>query len=160
MGSEGGNQFAEVQEKVGREAGIMRDIYVITYGEYDDYRILYVTDDLSLADKFVSRFYGNVETWLLNQRADDILNGLECFEVRLNEMGEVEKCAPLGYVPDSDRQFIIWRGPAATPNKLNITVYIWAKSCDEATRECLVHRDVFLSRVSDLATQFQVVGKF
>ena len=115
----------------------MQKIYIVTQGEYSDYRICGVFDDKDLAGKFITSFnspsYHDVmmiEEWNLNPYAPELKEGHKPFFVRMKKNGdtiEIElRDAPYGF------------DGGATTEKFdmlkNIQVYCFAKDKQHAVK--------------------------
>lgn len=74
----------------------MTKVYIVTRGEYSDYRIISVWKKEADAKIVASSVWGDVETWTLNGNVDEV--GLHFF-FRVSQSGEVVEMEEHGYEP-------------------------------------------------------------
>jgi len=73
----------------------MKKIYIVTQGQYSDYKILGVFDKEELANKFITSGgkyeynYPEIEEWELNPNAKELRRGYLPFTVGINRDGRV-----------------------------------------------------------------------
>ena len=73
----------------------MKKIYIVTQGQYSDYKILGVFDKEELANKFITSGgkyeydYPEIEEWELNPNAKNLKRGYLPFIVKMNRSGNV-----------------------------------------------------------------------
>jgi hypothetical protein len=65
----------------------MSEVYIVTEGEYSDYKIVAVFTDKALATKCADLVSGDVETWTVDADAGQWRAGLRPWTVRMMEDG-------------------------------------------------------------------------
>ena len=67
----------------------MSKSYIITSGEYSDYRIVATFDDKELATKFKDKYGGTIEEYDINPARYEIENKYSIFMVEMNKEGDI-----------------------------------------------------------------------
>jgi hypothetical protein len=69
----------------------MSKSYVVTDGDYSDYRIVAVFDDKELASKFVEKYGGSIEEYDVNPARYEIENKYSVFRIEMNKNGDTKE---------------------------------------------------------------------
>jgi hypothetical protein len=104
--------------------------YIITTGNYSDYRILGVTDDKDLAEGFAEKFGGNIEKWkICDSKEFEPIKDKTRYEVIMAYDGKLLRVID---VPDNDvkttSQIINW------DCKMRLEVCCWANDKKHAVK--------------------------
>lgn len=74
----------------------MKEVFIVTSGDYSDYHICGVFDSKVLAQKYIDSFAEDmftkykIEVWDLNPRERELNDGYSCYYVSMNKDGSVE----------------------------------------------------------------------
>lgn len=86
----------------------MREIYIITVGDYSDYGIVAVFDSRDLAEKYVETFEGHykltIEEYILNPFKSGLELGKNPYRVSLDKQGNISETIPVNYSWDVDNE--------------------------------------------------------
>lgn len=118
-------------------------VYVITQGEYSDYGIICILDDLEQAQAYVAQFGGNIETWpVLSVPA--LPQGILPYSVRMTYEGVVSHVQTQPWSIDDPRTKFCFAnmkgslepGTSKIIKEDTITMYVscWAKSEEHAIK--------------------------
>lgn len=69
----------------------MEKIFIVTSGEYSDYKIMGVFDSKEKAELYIESFHGRIEEYNLNPYNEQLKNGFKSFQVHMNIKGSTEK---------------------------------------------------------------------
>lgn len=97
----------------------MNKIYLCTSGEYDDYTVDAVFDDLSLAEIFHAKFGGIIEERPLKPFKEELLDGQDTYFVRMTYCGDIVEARIDMSLFDADD----FSSPAPTRLDINNNMY-------------------------------------
>lgn len=114
----------------------MKTIYIVTSGDYSDYRINSVFDTRDKAEKFIEHIrekvseydakYCTVEEWELNKFYSEIERGLRCFSVHYPDIENGDSFIAEEEKPrDGNERH--WQSILVNRTDTNYMVYVWAK---------------------------------
>lgn len=136
-----------------------KTLYVVTSGEYSDYRIVGIFDDERLAlalcnpDADPATTYGpRIETWELNHNADRIRAGLKKFRVALWRDGSVRYVYDDAFddvTSEASAGSLVWRGERQPDGSYQQRAYfevsVVARTEDQAIKAANERRAQYLA---------------
>lgn len=109
----------------------MKKMYIVTQGEYSDYRIAGVFDSLEKAERFKECFYGRIEEYDINPHEEKLSNGYKSYRVHMNKEGSTEKYGVgLGNGKSDD----CWFGDNYENDEVHLVCNVWAKDKKHAIK--------------------------
>lgn len=110
---------------------IEEKIYVVTDGNYSDYRIMGVFDSKEKAELYIDSFYGRIEEYVLNPYNEELKNGFKSFAVYMNINGSTEKYGiKCGNGSTNDNSFFNYYGD----DEIYLIANMWAKDEQHAIK--------------------------
>jgi hypothetical protein len=122
----------------------MKDVFIVTTGEYSDYRISGVFDSKELASKFIDSFAKDIfteyqiEVWALNPYERELNDGYSCYYVSMNKDGSVEDVKQTHYDWGSPK-------PLFRKDKMSFYAHLYAKDENHAVKIMNEKRTVALA---------------
>jgi hypothetical protein len=120
-----------------------KKVYVVTEGEYSDFRNVAVFDDEALATRYVDTYpwrrydHPGIEEHVLNERADDLRAGLWWHMVWMNLNGDRARVTVMDPGPGDDEPYL---------NDERIRFFVKARNEEHAIKIANERRGVWLSR--------------
>lgn len=116
----------------------MAKVYLVTHGEYSDYKVLAIFSTEAKAQAFIDRFCGDIEEWEVDE-ADPLLNSKhDLYYIRMAADGRVMQ---VGRMEDEFRQ------DGLHPSQWgdSLAGHLWAKNEEHAIKQANDYRAAMLA---------------
>ena len=114
----------------------MKEVYVVTAGEYSDYSVCAIFTEKKLAQKYIDSFkeeryndFNKIEVYSLNPYEQELKEGYSPYFVRMDKEGNVEEC----YISNSYYSFTD-KISYGFDIKNNLYYAVFAKSAEHAIK--------------------------